>query len=62
VGRAIIPGSAADKTMPITENTVIALDRILGLVDLNDADRATLAGKADTVRAAILAGHGETTH
>lgn len=59
---AIFLGSAADKTMPITEDTVIALNRILGLVDLNDADRAALTGKADTVRAAILAGHGETTH
>lgn len=59
---AIFLGSASDKSLPITEDTVIAVNRILGLVELNDADRAALAGKADTVRAAILAGHGDTTH
>ena len=60
---AIFLGSASDKTIPITEDTVIAINRILGLVDLSDQDRSTLAGKAETVRAAILIGHGETdTH
>lgn len=60
---AIFLGSASDKTIPVTEDTVIAINRILGLVDLSDQDRSTLAGKAETVRAAILVGHGETdTH
>lgn len=57
---AIFLGSASDKTIPISEDTVVAINRILGLVDLNDQDRATLAGKAETVRSAILVGHGET--
>lgn len=60
---AIFLGSASDKTVPISEDTVIAINRILGLVDLDDQDRITLAGKAETVRSAILIGHGETdTH
>lgn len=60
---AIFLGSASDKNIPVTEDTVIAINRILGLVELDDQDRATLAGKAETVRAAILIGHGETdTH
>ena len=59
---AIFLGSASDKTIPVTEDTVTAINRILGLVDLSDRDRATLAGKAESVRAAILIGHGEVTH
>ena len=55
---AIFLGSAADKSIPISEDTVIALNRIMGLVELSAEDRSTLAGKADTVRAAILTGHG----
>lgn len=58
---AIFLGSASDKTIPVTEDTVIAINRILGLVDLSDQDRSTLAGKAESVRAAILIGHGEVT-
>jgi len=57
---AIFLGSASDKTIPISEDTVIALNRILGLVELGSDDRSTLATKAETVRAAILAGHGPT--
>lgn len=59
---AIFLGSASDKTMPISEDTVIAINRILGLVDLSDQERVTLAGKAETVRSAILIGHGDVTH
>jgi hypothetical protein len=55
---AIFLGSASDKTIPVSEDTVTALNRILGLVELDPGDRATLADKADTVRAAILIGHG----
>ncbi len=57
---AIFLGSASDKTIPISEDTVIALNRILGLVELGSEDRSTLATKAETVRAAILSGHGPT--
>ncbi len=57
---AIFLGSASDKTIPISENTVIALNRILGLVELGSEDRSTLATKAETVREAILEGHGPT--
>ncbi len=58
---AIFLGAASDKTLPISEDTVTAVNRILGLVELEAADRATLAGKAETVRAAILTGHGPDT-
>ena len=59
---AIFLGSASDKTMPITENTVIAVNRILGLIELSPGERAALASKAEAVRQAILIGHGETEH
>lgn len=59
---AIFLGSASDKTIPVSENTVIAINRILGLVKLSAADRTTLTQKAETVRKAILAGHGDKTH
>lgn len=55
---AIFLGSASDKSIPISEDTVVALNRILGLVELNPEDRMTLASKADMVRQAILTGHG----
>ncbi len=55
---AIFLGSASDKTIPISEDTVTAVNRILGLVEMDAEDRAVLAGKAETVRQAILAGHG----
>lgn len=59
---AIFLGSASDKNVPISEDTVIAINRILGLVDLSDQDRSTLACKAETVRSAILVGHGDDGH
>lgn len=55
---AIFLGSASDKTIPISEDTVVALNRILGLVDLSAEDRTALASKAEAVRSAILTGHG----
>ena len=55
---AIFLGSASDKTIPISEDTVIALNRILGLVELGAEERSILTSKADTVRQAILTGHG----
>lgn len=57
---AIFLGSASDKTISISEDTVIALNRILGLVELDSEDLSTLATKAETVREAILEGHGPT--
>lgn len=60
---AIFLGSASDKTIPISEDSVTALNRILGLVELSPEDSRTLATKAETVREAILTGHGPTeTH
>ncbi len=57
---AIFLGSASDKTIPISEDTVTALNRILGLIELSSDDRNILATKAETVRQAILIGHGPT--
>ena len=56
---AIFLGSASDKTIPISEDSVTALNRILGLVELSPEDATVLATKAETVREAILIGHGE---
>ena len=55
---AIFLGSASDKTIPISEDTVTAVNRILGLVEMEPQDRSVLAGKTQTGRQAILAGHG----
>lgn len=59
---AIFLGSASDKNIPVTEDTVIAVNRILGLIELAPDDRASLVSKADQVRSAILTGHGDTEH
>ncbi len=59
---AIFLGSASDKNIPVSDDTVIAINRILGLVEMSEQDIATLAGKAETVRASILVGHGDVTH
>ena len=55
---AIFLGSASDKTIPISEDTVTALNRILNIAELSQEERSTLATKAETVREAILTGHG----
>lgn len=55
---AIFLGSASDKTIPISENSIIAINRILGLVEMNSDELNTLAIKAELVREAILIGHG----
>ncbi|HET8996601.1 MAG TPA: hypothetical protein VFN42_08030 [Acetobacteraceae bacterium] len=54
---AIFLGSASDKTIPITTDTVTALYTILGMQVPQDA--ATLATEADAVRSGISIGHGE---
>ncbi len=53
----IFLGSAADKTIPITTDTVIALNTILGL-NLTPTQIANSAVAAEEVRAAIAAAHG----
>lgn len=55
---AIFLGSASDKTIPVTRDTVIAVDTILGLPQLTDAQIDLLAAKAEIVRQAILDAHG----
>lgn len=63
---AILLGSASDKTLEVTEDTVRALAVILGVTLTDDNDPTTmtdevsiLADKAEAVRSAILTGHGE---
>lgn len=55
---AIFLGSASDKTIPISEDSIIAINRILGLVEMNADELNSLAVKAELVREAILIGHG----
>jgi hypothetical protein len=50
-------GTASDKTLPITADTVIAVTTILG-TPVTGAAASTLAERADAIRVAILAGHG----
>lgn len=54
---AIFLGAASDKTMPISVDTVQALDTIMGLPALTDAEASALAAKAETVRQGIQTGH-----
>jgi hypothetical protein len=51
-------GAAADKRIPITPDTVRALNLILGV---SDADPARMAQAADSVRQQILADHDQGT-
>jgi hypothetical protein len=55
---AIFLGSASDKTIPVSADTVTAINTILGLPPLTDAQTADIAVKAEAVRAAIDTGHG----
>lgn len=50
-------GVASDKTLTITPDTVTAVTTILG-VPLSDAQAAALAADAESIRIAVLAGHG----
>lgn len=56
---AIYFGSASDKTIPVTADRVLAINTILGVPALSEADTQVLASKADAVRAGILTGHGD---
>lgn len=50
-------GIASDKTVPVTQDTVIAVTTILGTPVTGDA-AAALAADAEAIRIAVLAGHG----
>ncbi|MDB4254772.1 hypothetical protein [Yoonia sp.] len=54
---AVFLGSASDKNIPITTNTVLALTAILAR-PMSKEDAEALATNAERIRAAILAGHG----
>ncbi len=53
----IFLGSASDKTIPISTDTVIAMNTILGL-NLTPVEIASVAVAAEEVRVAIATGHG----
>lgn len=55
---AIFLGSASDKTIPVTADTVTAINTILGLPAMTPEQAAALAAEADAVRSAISIGHG----
>lgn len=55
---AIFLGSASDKTVPVSDDTVKAMNIILG-IEMTPADEAIVADKAELVRDAINTGHGE---
>ena len=57
---AIFLGVASDKTLPITEDTVIAITTILAkdLDTMIAIDVADVAADAEAIRIAVLAGHG----
>lgn len=53
---AVFLGTASDKTVPITRDTVIAVTAILG-TPVTGAEADRLAAQAEAVRIAVLAGH-----
>ena len=55
---AILLGSASDKEIPITTDTVTAVYTILGIPVPSGTELTTVANEAEAVRIAILAGHG----
>ena len=57
VEAAIFLASASDKTKPITEETVIAMNTILGVKTPGGLTDAAFAEQADAVRAMILVAH-----
>jgi hypothetical protein len=50
-------GTASDKTVPISSDTVVAVSTILG-TPITDAAADALAAEAEAIRIAVLAGHG----
>lgn len=57
---ALLLGTASDKTMEVSEDTVKAVSIILGVQDqLTASDITDIAAKAEDVREAIATGHGD---
>jgi hypothetical protein len=56
---ALFIGTASDKLVAVSNDTVTALNAILGLPALDDAATAALAADAQSIREAISTGHGE---
>lgn len=54
---AVFLGVASDKTLPISADTVIAVTTILG-TPITGAEAEALAADAESVRIAVVAGHG----
>jgi hypothetical protein len=55
---SVFLGSASDKNLPVSENTVKAVTIILGVSDkLTDDQKKAIAAGAEEVRKAILTGH-----
>ncbi|WP_071675821.1 hypothetical protein [Nioella nitratireducens] len=54
---SLMLGAASDKTVPISQDTVVAVTTILG-IELTAQQMADLATSAEAIRQAILAGHG----
>jgi hypothetical protein len=54
----IFLGGASDKTVPISNDTVIAVSKILGLT-VGDSEVAAIQASAETIRDAINTAHGE---
>lgn len=54
---AILIGSASDKNIPVTDNTVLALATIVG-VEISPTLISMIASRAEDVRIAILLAHG----
>ena len=55
---AIFLGTASDKTLPITRDTVVAVTRILD-VPATESEITAIAAKSEIVRQGVLTGHGE---
>lgn len=55
---AIFIGTASDKELPITADSIKAINAILDLPTISDEAAAALAANADDVREAISVGHG----
>lgn len=55
---AILIGSASDKEVPVTYNTVLALAIIVGAENLSEADIQYIATQAEAVRVDVSTAHG----
>ncbi|QYO77317.1 hypothetical protein [Devosia salina] len=55
---AILIGTASDKTLPVSYDTVLALAVIVGAVNLSEADIQYIAAAAEAVRIDVATAHG----